>query len=244
MSSASDTPHVSSLDEKPLTAYRGVSVAAVLALALGLACSLALAHPFLWVLPPVTIAIALIALRAIHAEDSTVTGHWLAVIGLLLALIFGLWAPARVISRQAHLYRQGRQFADQWLELVRAGKLYDAHQLTLPHNERQRPGVVLEKVYSDSAEAHRNFDTFVTAKPMKTLAAVKDSATYTFVAGDGVPPREYTTEHVALRYTMRYTENGREREMPLRLVLDRDESERGRFYWRIRGISDPNRDSP
>src|SRR5688500_10904316 len=98
--STSDQPHVSSLDETALASYQGVSIMAVLALLLGVASALALVHPFLWVVPPVAVVLSILAIRAIDAPDSNLTGRRLAIAGLALALLFGLWAPSRVLTRQ------------------------------------------------------------------------------------------------------------------------------------------------
>lgn len=241
MSFASSDPHVSSLDEKPLTGYRGISVAAVLTLVLGSASALALVHPLLWVLPPLTVAVAVVALRAIDAEGSMLTGRGLALAGMSLALVFGLWAPARVLSRQWQLYRQARVFADEWFELVRTGKLPEAHQLSLPHADRQLPGTLLSSVYEKSLDAGAKLKSFYEEKPAKTIAALGDRATYRFRAGAGIAPREFITEHIALDYVVTYEEDGREKTLPVRIVLDRDEGDNGRFRWRVRAINDPNR---
>lgn len=241
MSFASSDPQISSLDEKPLTGYRGISVAAVLTLALGIASSLALVHPFLWVVPLITIVTAVAALRAISIEGSNLTGRGLALAGMSLALLFGLWAPTRVISRQWQLYHQGQVFAEEWLDLVRAGKLQEAHQLALPRAERQPPGTKLETVYEQSEDLKKRFKNFFAEKPVKTMAARGDQATYAYAGGMGVSPREFLTEHIALGYTMRYEDNGQPRTQPLRIVLDRDESDTSRFYWRVREIADLNR---
>lgn len=241
--STSDQPHVSSLDETALASYQGVSIMAVLALLLGMASALALVHPFLWVVPPVAVVLSILAIRAIDAPDSNLTGRRLAIAGLALALLFGLWAPSRVLTRQWQLYRQARAFADDWLELIRQGELQAAHQLTLPHIERQKPGVSLEKIYSESDEAKNRYQNFFGDKPAKTIAALGDEATYEYAGGNGVA-RETFSEHVALSYRVRHAENGREREFPIRVVLDRQEGKEGRFYWLVRAVNDPTRATP
>jgi hypothetical protein len=240
MTSTSPEPHVSSLDEAPLTGYRKVSLAAVLALIAGLVSTLALAHPFLWIVPPIAVVLAIVALRTIAAEDADVTGKNLAVIGLMFALVFGLWAPARVLTRQWHLYSQAHFFADEWFDLLRAGKLHEAHQLTLPPIERQLPGANLAKVYRDSVEVGRGYKNFFEAKPAKLLAQWASQAEYRYAGGDFVGPVDARVEQIALLYRVRQEADGRAREANLRIVLDRQKGENGRFFWRVRGVEDPD----
>jgi hypothetical protein len=235
--------HVTSLDEKPLAGYRGVSVTAVLALILGVASILALVHPLLWVVPPVAVVVALIAIRAIDAPDSNLTGRSLALVGLAIALVFGLWAPSRAITRQAKLFSQARVYADEWFELVRAGKLHEAHQLTLAPIERQKPGASLEAAYSASANLEKMNKDFWNDTPlMRDISSLKDQARYEYAGGEGISPKEFVTEHIALNYVMRYTESGNEFAVPIRIALDRSATaEQNKYTWRIRGVIDPNR---
>jgi hypothetical protein len=236
-------PHVSSLDEKPLAAYRGVSVTAVIALTLGVASVLALVHPLLWAVPPIAIVVAVVAIRTIDAPDSNLTGRNLALTGLAIALVFGLWAPTRILTRQAKLFSQARSFADEWFELVRTGKLHEAHQLSLSPIERQKPGTSIEAAYGASAELKKMNKDFWSSSPVvRQLADLGEQATYEYVGGEGVSPREFVTEHIALNYRVRYNENGQERILPIRIGLDRNSTgEKTRYTWRVRGLADPNR---
>ncbi len=244
MSSASHEPHVSSLDEKAVTTYRSISVTAVLALLFGCASALALVHPFLWVIPAVAVVTAIFALRAIANEGANLAGRGLAIAGLILALFFGGWAPTRIVTRQWHLYRQARPYADQWLELLRAGKIYEAHQLMQAADERQKPGTSLEVFYKNSADARKQLDGTFELRPALTMRTLAGDATYEYQGGDGVSPEDPgRTELVALRYLMRYREHGLDKETPIRVVLRRSVShEPGDFYWSIRGVVDPLRD--
>lgn len=240
MSFASSDPHVSSLDDSPVLGYRRISVSAVIALVLGIASALALVHPFLWTVPAAAVVVAIFALRAIANESSMLTGRGLALTGLALALVFGMWAPARTLSRQWQLYHQARVFADEWLALVHEGKLYEAHQLTVPHAERQIANADLAPIYEQSADVKAGYDRFFSERPAKTLARLGKRATYTYIGGAGISPREFITEHIALDYRVVYEEGGRERTLPIRIVLDRDQGPDQEYRWLIRAVNDPN----
>lgn len=244
MSSASHQPTVSSLDETAVTTYRSISLAAVLALVFGCASALALIHPFLWVIPAVAVVIAIVALRGIAREGANLTGRGLALTGMVLALFFGTWAPTRIITRQAHLYRQARPYADQWLELMRAGKILEAHQLMQLAGERQKPGASLEVFYKNNADARKQLEHSFELKPALTIRSQAGNATYQYLGGDGVSTDDGGhSEFISLRYLMRYEEHGLTKETPVRIVLQRGDSEQpGVYYWSIRAIVDPNRD--
>ena len=243
MSFTSDEPQVTGLDETQLATYRGVSVAAIAALLFGICSALALAHTLLWSVPLVTIVVALFSLRAINAEGSNLTGRGFALFGLALALVFGVWAPSRLVSRQWHLYQQARGFGDDWLALLRSGKLYEAHQLTMREIERQQAGTSLESYYEKSTEAQKMFDQFRGDKPLKKLADLGDKVTYQYVGGAGIPPAEATGEAVVLGYVAHWEEQGTERSLPLRLALERQPVMNSTDYlWRIRALSDPSRE--
>ncbi len=241
MSFTSDEPHVSSLDESQVAGYRRVSIAAIAALLLGMLSALALAQPLLLAVPVVAIVVALVSLRAINMPDSNLTGRAFALAGLALALVFAVWAPSRLITRQWHLYEQAREFGDQWLELVRAGKLHAAHQLTLHDVERQPPESSLTAFYEKSTEAQNMFERFRNEKPLKTLADLGDQVTYEFNGGAGLE-KDVTGEGVLLAYIAKWDEDGKPRTLNLRLVLERQQVMSSKVYlWRVVKILDPNR---
>jgi hypothetical protein len=215
---------------------------AIGALLLGLAAPLALVNPLLWCVPAAAVIFSLIALRAINAEGSSLTGRNLALVGLALALVFGLWAPSRHYSRQWRLYSQAHVFADEWLALIHDGKIEQAHQLTLMEVERQRPGTSLAKFYADSQDAKASLAYFRKDKPLKTFIDLGDKATYVFQRGDGIPPPEHARQQVVLAYVARWTEDGALREHPFRIALERQTLlDTNQHLWRVLMVADPHR---
>lgn len=241
MAFTSDQPHVGGQEETQLASYRTISVAAILSLVFGATSALALAHWLLWVLPLVAIVLALVALRQIQAEDSNLTGRNLAILGILLALVFGVWAPSRLISRQNHLYRTARQYSDEWLELIRIGKVQEAHQLTLHETQRQAPGGSLASYYEARQDDKDALKGFLDRKVTKKLIALGDKATYTYAGGGGVPAPQFSVQTVRVNYVARWNENGKEREMPITVVLQRNLDEKTKdFLWNIDGVAEPS----
>jgi len=126
--------------------YKPLSVLAITAFVVSFVSLLALAHSLMWVLPIVSLAVSLIALVRLTRPAAQEGGKTLAILGLLLTLLIIGYIPARTISRQQEISRQGREYAREWLQMVLNGKLKEAHQLSLRSHER-------ETVYLDVAYA-------------------------------------------------------------------------------------------
>jgi hypothetical protein len=161
---------IGQIDEDVAT-YRPVSRMAVVGLLVGIVSFLALAHPILWCVPPLAILFCLWGLRNIRRSKGSLSGHGIAVVGILLALFFAGGALANFSVRRMITYRQGAMVADRWIQLVEEGAIYHAHQWVLPWVTREAPGVPLEGFY-DSDEGKSSFDQFVREDPGLTLSQI------------------------------------------------------------------------
>lgn len=142
--------------------YQSVSPWAIVSLGLGLCAGLALAHPLMWWLPIAAVLISLAALRGIARSGGAQTGKRLAITAICLALFFLTWAVTRMaIGRQVE-QRQARVLADGWLEVVKSGDTFAAHQWTVSGWRRQRQGTVLRNYYDSDAEAQQELEKFKT----------------------------------------------------------------------------------
>lgn len=90
-----------------------------------------------WLLAGIAaIVLALVALRSIAHSQGLFRGRMAASIGLCLSLfVVGLVASQRIYREQL-LVRRSEQLAREWLDLVQAGKIEQAHHLTLPKSQR------------------------------------------------------------------------------------------------------------
>jgi hypothetical protein len=146
----------SELDRLELPDYRPLNRCAVATFVLGLLSPISLAHPGLIVLPLVAIVLGVTALRQMQAAEVKQSGRALAVVGFYLAILFGTWTGIHQFTRSDRLSKQAREFAEQWLFLLRDGKTYEAHQLVMRQRERVVPGTSLDQHYSvQAAEEHR-----------------------------------------------------------------------------------------
>jgi len=140
-------------DPEELTDYQSFSRLAIAALILGILSATALIQPLLWVVPVVAVILSFVAMRQIALSDERPSGRVLAITGLSLAVIFGSWASTWYLSRYFLLVRQAREHSEAWLNLVREGRLYEAHQLSISYSERARPGEKLEPLYTAPRDA-------------------------------------------------------------------------------------------
>lgn len=114
--------------------YRSLSVAAVLALVLGLLSPAVLVWQLLVVLPCLAVVLAVVALRGIARSGAA--GRGLALIGMAVALLsLGAWGGYRTAYRQ-RVHAQAAPTADLMLELLSEGNTQDAFLLTLGDKER------------------------------------------------------------------------------------------------------------
>ena len=156
--------------EPELTQYRAISFWAVATLVAGLAAPLALIGPLLWWVPLVTIPLALLAFRQLRQPDPRYVGHTAAVIGVCSAALFFGWAITQRVSREARLVQEAQKLADDYLELILAGKIPEAHQIQTSAARRQANEANLEAYYEAQVEAGRDFRAFRDNEPVKSLS--------------------------------------------------------------------------
>ena len=172
-----------------LHGYRAISPLAIAAGILALASALALAHPVLWFVPAVAVALAVAALRSISANPDTLVGRKVALAALALALFFGAWAPTRLALERVVIPRQSRHFALYWLSLVREGRLYEAHQWTKSPSLRLPADVDLREYYEADTYAKEDLGTFLSQEAVRALLKT----------GRGAQVRSVTTVSVETR---------------------------------------------
>ncbi len=131
--------------------------------------------PTLWVFPLVTFGVGFASLYAL-AKNPLKIGRKAALIGLALAFFFLAWGGSHYFSRQQWIVHCARQYADAWLELVRADQLRDAHQLHLPKASRIGEGMTMDDYYAAHPLAQTDFDAFFEKPPLKTLLELGPSA--------------------------------------------------------------------
>ena len=116
--------------------YRAISRFVPLSVVFGVASSLALIHPLLWLIPLATVILAVIGLRQI-AGNPELIGRKSILFGLVCGCFFGTLAPVHVLTHNHLLSREARRVASDWLELIRQDRMQEAHQWMLEPSQRK-----------------------------------------------------------------------------------------------------------
>lgn len=156
--------------------YRAVSGWSVAALLLGLGSVAAFGGPLLWVVPLAGVVAALVAMHKIGNSPGELIGRNVALLGLLLAMLFGVAAVTRTYSRQHWLERRGELFASEFLRLLQKGDSYAAHQLTVQPGVRKPLGADGEEAYASDPESKSRYQAFIAREPNRTLLQSPDRA--------------------------------------------------------------------
>ena len=138
----------SDLEPEQLGDYRPINRLALVSLVLGILSASALIHPVFYLVPVLAFVASLLALRDLPVGDQRQSGRTLAILGICFSLLFVTWAVGRQISRQRYMFGHARQYAEEWLELFREGRYYEAHQLSMMEGRRLELGDALEKHYA------------------------------------------------------------------------------------------------
>lgn len=127
----SSSLHTESRDiEEPLDDYSPVSALAITGLVLGLCSALALIHPVLWLIPLSAVLLACLALLKIAVASPPLLGRKAALLGLALALIFGISAPIQHWAHRRALRVDAMELADEWFTALRLNRPDYAVRLT------------------------------------------------------------------------------------------------------------------
>ncbi len=156
--------------------YHSVSALAVVALVIGLLSPLAFTHPLLWTLPIVGIALAGAAIVRIDRSEGLLIGRKAAIIGLAVSLFCGLGAVTQATTRRLWLASRAEQLTERFLELLREGKTYEAHQLFARPQFRLPPGSDYEALYEDDPALMEDYASFLKREVIADLVALGDNA--------------------------------------------------------------------
>jgi hypothetical protein len=225
-----------STSEAPsLQQYRSLCGLSVVALLLGLLSVVALAHPAAWSIPLLAIVCGAWALRRIHQHADALMGSQLAIGGLILGLFFLSWAPTSYFADRWLIYRESRQFAEEWLTAVIQGQLSKAYQATLPVRERQPDGTALDEYYEDNPLQRAERDAYFNDGIPKQLAELHGTGRFVFDRHLGVAV-DRTDILTSPRFFI-YREGRADPLLHLQMEVVREADDDG-VYWVLPSMSD------
>jgi len=145
-------------DDEPV--YRTISVTALVSLLLGIAAPLCLMAPLLFAIPIAGAALALLAMRQISTSDGALIGRTAALVGLALCTASVSAAVARAELSEQMLSRQARAAALEWIELLQAGDVDGAFELTMASRKGPPPPSPLNGPLGGAGSALAPIDEF------------------------------------------------------------------------------------
>jgi hypothetical protein len=220
---------------------RAISWLAITAFALGWVSAGALVAPIMWILPVAGVAVAVAALRSIAADPERRIGRSLAVAGLILSLLFASWGVSNYFTRRHLVYRQAEALAKTWLRMVLDGRLREAHQLTIPQDQRRSPETDLADFYDKDEETRTSYADYWKRPPMQDLVEAGPDASIRFLqdeklehATDSSDPTDLVTQ----RFEIDYEKDGQPHRLEVRMVMARTRDRRsGEARWRVTSVS-------
>jgi hypothetical protein len=237
--------------------YRPVNLWVVLAIFLVVLSLTAYIMPLFWIMPLLATGVSILALRSVHDETRPTSGRKGAVVALVLSLFILGSAPTRYITTMNMITHQARRHAESWLELVREGRLQEAHQLTLDLYSRVNPGLNLESHYEERPEAPTSafpdpmammqqfspaaeLQNFFSQAGLRDVVKAAPNVEFEFVRSAGFERSSSpTTQVVDLRFMARYELDGRPQRNRFRILMERNlMTHAGVTHWRVRSMDD------
>jgi hypothetical protein len=212
-------------------AYHSVSALAVVALVVGLLSPLAFVHPLLWTLPIAGVAVACVAIARIDRSDGLLIGRKAAIVGLAVSLFCGLGAVTQATTRRLWLAYRAERLTDRFLELLREGKTYEAHQLWARPQFRVPAGSDYEALYADSPAAKEDYESFLKRDVIAQLVALGDQAKLEHKATEltSSSPGDY----LSVFYHLSGPTDDGEIDQDIRFYVERLEEEQTGVQWRV-----------
>jgi len=167
-------------------------------------------------------------------------GRKAAVAALLLSVLFGVWGTTWRLVREQMIYAQARQQADKWLQLVQAGRLQEAHQLHLAHENRQAPGADLKEFYKNDREVRFDFESYFRGEPLRQIVQAGEGGDLRFLQREKLLNEIYASQKTDL-VTLRYALDSPGQDPSQRLVFlvqiaRKVASDDTEAHWELRGV--------
>ena len=161
--------------------YRSLSVLAVVSLILGLLSAAALTQPVLLLLPIAGMVIGGLAVR--HTRRDDVSGRGIAICGRLASVFFFCFAITDFMYGYRMVFDHAERFADKWIDLVQAGRLNAADQMTMSPELRVQRSELLEAYYQEHEDDRRRVEKLFQRDGYRELAVSVPEGRVRRVAG-------------------------------------------------------------
>ncbi len=242
------------LDFPDVVDLRRMSRSAWLSIPLTALAFLSLLSPPFWFLPWVSAVVAARGVWLARRGPDRWKGGTVSLAMLSVSLFLLAFAPSRYIFWQQLLVTTARQHAEAWLDLIRQGKLYEAHQLSLEQHERVPPLADLERHYRprypdegqrmremmDIVDPHQMFTKFYSEPPLLQMRQSGRRAEYTFRGAAILPrPENRPAVIVELHFDAVLPTDTHTYRLPLNIQMERTMHwSTGENHWHVRFVSE------
>lgn len=212
--------------------YRSLSLLAVVTVLLGAISILSFLAPVLWflALPPILLGAMTLSVLANRPDK---VGRKGVLIAMVIAMFFGLLGPAHFYSSQWWVVRNGRRFADQWLEMVQRNELDQAYQFHLARTKRIKSDMTFKRFFTDFPDLKPERQAFFAVEPIKTIIDHRDDLTLEFVRGD-VAKSTDQYDMVCFIYMATFHDGQGQRTLPLDVKFIRAlDPKTGHWEWTL-----------
>ncbi|GIW91218.1 MAG: hypothetical protein KatS3mg109_1650 [Pirellulaceae bacterium] len=248
------SPVVPEVDYPDVVDLRATSRSAWFSVPLTALAFTSLLAPPLWFAPWVSAVVAARGVWLAHRGPDRWKGGRLSLVMLLVSLFLMAFAPSRYVYSQRLLISTARRHAEAWLELIRQGKLYEAHQLSLEQHERVPPLADLERHYRqrfpdegermremmDIVDPHRMFTKFYGEPPLLQMRQAGQQAQYAYRGAKILPrPENRPAVIVELHYDAVLPTGSVTYRLPLSIQMERTSHlATGENHWHVRFVSE------
>ena len=231
MNDQSSTPSwgkFSDATEAELPEYRALSGLAVVGFLLGLASALALVHIGLIFIGAAAVLCSVVALTRIARLPSEISGRWLALAGIVLALFWGTAGIAQNLTERRLVNLGSRDFALQWFEYLKRGEPAKALEMAKPATSRRPFDQELVDAFLSDEVEYESLQEFVAKPEVRAMLAL----------GDQAQVRHFTcldssSDSVSQVYAVTYDDHGTKKSFLVKMGLKRNEYPRqGVSAWR------------
>lgn len=232
---------VAATNERPVEVgveERYWSKLAIATFMLSLVSPLALFSYLFWPISFLTIAFGIAAVVLVARGGGLVRGGMLACAAMALSLFCLSFAIARYATNVNLMRSEARAAAEKWFELIREGKLNQAHQMTMGSEFREGPEIPLDEAYKLNAKLANNRDGFFLQPPIKYLVNDPKNCTIQFVSFIDRGDVDERADSLKLKYKIRYKELDIARETTFTIFVARYFQPRFEDHrWMVRGLA-------
>lgn len=245
----SESSRYANEDPLELEDYRPISVMAIVSLVASLFSFVVIFDLYLTFIPLIGIGLALLAKLQIRRGGGRYLGAFAANLAICICIFCISWSVMYRVSREYTIVYRARNCADEWLDKMRQGDIYELYALTEWYNERYRRTMNLELLYTTEPDedvdilkrkaklgmvdlsAKEEFEKYFEDELIDKLVKAGDQLDAKYVKPDYINYSD-DVEQIGLIYNITTPDET----IPVRIELDCLYMGQKRF-WRIAGVS-------